>query len=296
MKRILVSAFLFTLIAATVNADGYSVPQRTDSNLIVASYNIKWFGQSKHDLQKLAQVIQYFDVCGILEVKDEGVIRLLVDQLNHLTAKRWGYSYGVRTRRPKGSYYETYAVVWRTDRVVIGNGIISNIWDVDETYRNDPYIVSFYSGRFDFIFMLVHTRWESDEEGSRSEEVKHLAEQVSFLEGFLDERDIILAGDFNYSGNVDVIKEFELASSFSQIDPNLQSTFKNDYTGYNESYDHIFINGMHTIEFNGESGVLDSTALVFGDNSAENMKKSKEELSDHLPVWAIFNTTTPDDD
>jgi len=77
-----------------------TIPQRTSDNIIVASYNIKWLGQSKHDLQKLATVIQHFDVCGILEVKKEAEVAKLANALKALTSKDWGFSYGVRTHRP----------------------------------------------------------------------------------------------------------------------------------------------------------------------------------------------------
>ena len=288
--------YICVFLFRSAYAEEYKVPIRTEGNVIIASYNIKWFGQLKHDLNKLAQVIQCFDICGIVEVKEEKTIGLLVKELEKITDKQWNFAYGIRTRRPKGLYYESYAVVWRTDRVSLGNGIISNIWDNNETYRNDPYLISFYSGKFDFILFLVHTRWESDEEGTRENEIKGLSEKISFMKGFMDERDIILAGDFNYTGKSLVLKKFTEDSLFTQIDPNLKSTFKGDSTGYNESYDHIFISKEYTTEYIDESSILDSTKYIYGDNNTDNMIKSKEEISDHLPVWAIFNTLAFDDD
>lgn len=289
-------AFLFLLLASGAAADGYGVPRRTDDNLIVASYNVKWLGQSEHDLSKLALVIQHFDVCGIIEVKREAAVRALAVELDRLTGRKWGYCYGVRTNRPKGSYREAYAVLWRTDRASLGNGIVSNVWDPDEIFRNDPYAVSFFSGNFDFTLLLAHTRWEADEEGSREGEIGGLIAQRSFFAGFLEEKDIIVAGDFNYSGTAVAMARFAEAAALSQIDPNLATTFKNDGGGYLSPYDHIFISMECAAEFTGESGVLDSTLLVYGDRSAESMKRSKSELSDHLPVWAVFSTVMEDDD
>ena len=289
-------ACLLCVLLAAVHTEDYRVPQRNENNVIVASYNIKWLGQTPHDLSKLAQVIQNFDICGIIEVKDEDTIGLLVDQLNATTQKQWDYAFGMRTKRTKGVYYEAFAVVWRTDRVSLGGGIISNVADPNGVYRNDPYLASFHCGNFDFILLLVHTRWDSDEEGTRESEVAELANQLTFLRVYLKERDIIVAGDFNYSGSAEPIMRFLNAAGYAQIDPNIPTTFKGDYSGYNESYDHIFIASAHTKEFMNESGVLDSTAFVFGDAGRQNMKSSKEQLSDHLPVWAVFTTSFPDDD
>lgn len=96
-----------------------------------------------HKLDKLAEVIENFDVCGILEVKKESEVAELAEALHTRTNHDWGYVYGIRTHRPHGTYHEAYAAVWRRDRVQLGNGVISNIWDLEDAFRNDPFIVSF---------------------------------------------------------------------------------------------------------------------------------------------------------
>ena len=299
-KEMIVIAIILTGIAICTGnsaAQDYAIPQRTDSNIIVASYNIKWFGNDPHDLDKLAMVIENFDVCGIEEVKKESEVKRLAQALNQRTGYDWGYVYGVRTHRPHGSYYEAYAAVWRRDRVQLGNGLISNVWDSQESYRNDPYVVSFIRHNFDFALVLIHTRWSNDVDGTRSREVQEIGKFVNWIRRFLNERDIILAGDFNYSGGSQVMTDMAQATGFTQIDPNAKSTFKQDYSGYSSSYDHIYISSSDTSEFiNGQCALLDATVLVYGDRSSAHMEDSKAELSDHLPVWAAFNVTQGDDD
>jgi endonuclease/exonuclease/phosphatase family metal-dependent hydrolase len=305
--RTLIISFLlvfFVFTSVTLSEDGYGVPQRDSNNIIVASYNIKWFGQTQHDYDKLAVVIEKFDVCGILEVKKESDLSKLVDALERKTGKDWGYVFGVRTHRPdsrkttsSNKYYEAYAAVWRKDRVQLGDGIISNVWDIEEVYRNDPFLVSFKRGNFDFILFLVHTRWSDDVDGNRENEVSMLAEHIDWMRSFLQERDIILAGDFNYDGQDEAMQKMANAGGLKQIDLNAKSTFKNDCTGYSSSYDHIYISDSDTGEFiQDQCAVLDSTKLVYGDNSTANMQSSISELSDHLPVWAAFDVTEEDDD
>jgi endonuclease/exonuclease/phosphatase family metal-dependent hydrolase len=295
---------LLLLLSSLTFAEGYAVPSRDPNNIVVASYNIKWFGQTPHDFNKLAEVIKNFDVCGIVEVKNESALAELVDALEQKTNQKWGYVFGIRTHRPdarkasiQNRYYEAYAVVWNKDRVQLGDGVISNIWDIEEAYRNDPFIVSFKSKNFDFILFLVHTRWGDDIDGQRQREVAMLPEHINWLRSFLKEKDFILAGDFNYDGKEKVMKDMAKAAGLKQIDPDANSTFKNDCTAYLSSYDHIYIAEPNTMEFiPGQCAVLDATKLVYGDNSQANMELSKSELSDHLPVWAIFDITKPDDD
>jgi len=119
---LLITIYIITIAttATIVRAQGYWIPERTEDNVVVASYNIQWLGQSEHNLNKLAKVIERFDVCGILEVKKESEVLELVDALKQETNKDWGYVYGIRTYRPsvrkptiKKRYYEAYAAVWR---------------------------------------------------------------------------------------------------------------------------------------------------------------------------------------
>lgn len=297
MKNIIILMTMFFSLWADCTAQDYRVPVRTPDNLIVASYNIKWFGNWTQDYKKLAKVIQNFDVCGIVEIKNEKDIPKLVKELDDLTGKTWGYIYGVRTHRPHGTYYEAYAAVYRKDRVEPGDGLVSNVWDLEENYRNDPYIVSFRKNNFDFMMLLIHTRWGVDSEGSRSKEVTSLVNQVNFINSITTERDILIAGDFNYSGTNEYMKKMASELNFKQVDPNAKSTFKGDFSGYNSSYDHIYLSPVNTVEFlQNESAVLDATLLIYGDDSASNMELSQTELSDHLPVWAVFDVSKADDD
>ncbi|MDP5099327.1 MAG: endonuclease/exonuclease/phosphatase family protein [Crocinitomicaceae bacterium] len=274
-----------------------SVPERTDDNLIVASYNIKWLGQTKHDFKKLAKVISNFDVCGIVEVRKEIAVIELVREIEKLTNKDWGYTFGFRTTNPSGSYYEAYAVVYRRDRVQLGDGLISNVWDKNEAYRNDPYVVSFKSGNFDFALFLLHTRWSDDDDGNRKNEVAELKSQLDFFYSVSKEKDVLLMGDFNYSGNDTPMKEMAAASKLKQCDQNPLTTFKNDYSAYASAYDHLYISTSNTKEYmEGSANAFDVTNYIYGNNSAASMKKSKSELSDHLPIFGVYKTNGKDDD
>lgn len=290
--------FVASLLAITSSVSGQvtTVPQRTEDNLIVAAYNIQWFGQKPHDNRKLAQVISHFDVCGIIELKGEEELLHLVRELEELTETEWGYGFGVRTHRPSGSYHEAYGAVWRRDRVEVGDGVIGGIWDLEEAYRNDPYVISFKRRNFDFILGLLHTRWSDDAEGSRENEVAMIAEHIKWMKGFISERDLVLAGDFNYPLKAAPMKALVEKTELKALDKNPKSTFKTNGKGYASSYDHIFTGPGTTEYVDGSCNTLDVTTLVYGSRSKENMLAAREELSDHLPIFAVFDVTGPDDD
>jgi endonuclease/exonuclease/phosphatase family metal-dependent hydrolase len=146
-------------------------------------------------------------------------------------------------------------------------------------------------------FLGKSTRWSVDEDGTRAGEVEKIGEFVNWIRSFLKEKDIILSGDFNYSGGSQVMNDMAQATGLNQIDPNAKSTFKQDFSGYASSYDHIYISSSDTSEYiDGKCSLLDATVLVYGDRSIGNMENSKRELSDHLPVWAAFDVTNVDDD
>ena len=232
-------------------------------------------------------------------VKDEDEVAKLVQVLNSTSRpeEKWGYAFGVRAHRPHGSYHEAYAVVWRKDRVELGNGVVGGVWDAEEAFRNDPYLVSFKRNNFDFTMMLVHTRWSNDADGTRANEVAMVAEQIVWLQGFLSERDYIVMGDFNYSATAKAMQDMATTAELVRVDPNDKSTFKSNFSAYASPYDHIFLTEGVMNEYIAHSAqVLDTTKLLYGANSIANMKLSNKELSDHLPVFAVFKTSGADDD
>lgn len=268
-----------------------SVPSRTENNLIVAAYNIQFLGDRTHDLDKLAEVIQHFDICGLIEVRKEAVIPRIVRSLEAKTHKAWGYVHGVRTHRPGGTYHEAYGFVWLRERVQLGDGLVSNIWDKTEKFRNDPFVASFKRDKFDFIMALIHTRWSDDIEGTRVDEIKSVAQQVNWMKTFIDEDDLLVAGDFNYSGAAPEMTEMAQEANLVQLDNNAKSTFKTNGSDFKSPYDHIYVGaqGKDTQgRLVGKCTTLDICHLVYGDNDPENMKRARTELSDHLPVFATF--------
>lgn len=290
---------IFFLGAMSINSlaqfdrsSGYfDPPERTDTTLIIGSYNIQFFGERKHDLGKLAKVIAQFDLCGIQEVKNPKAIKFLVDSLEALTKEDWGYNYGFPTYRPGGKYRETSAFVYRTKKVIIGDGTLGNVWDKEEIYRNDPFMCSFKSGNFDFTIFQIHTRWSNDDYGSREGEVVGICRHILDYKANNWQDDIIVMGDFNYSGKDSVLLSFAEELKYSQADNNPNTTYNRDNTGYSSPYDHFYFDFKITEEYLLNSCyAFNVTQFIYGNMMPESMALSKSELSDHLPIYAVFLT------
>ena len=92
-----------------------------------------------------------------------------------------------------------HAFIWRDSKVRIASGHVGNIEDFGDIFRHEPYIASFRSGNFDFCFLLIHTRWTTATE--RAAEVEQIAREFAYCQALTAEKDLILAGDFNYSAS-----------------------------------------------------------------------------------------------
>ena len=282
LARLIAAMLVFSVLHEPAQSQVREVPSRSASNLIVAAYNIQWLGEKSHNLADLAKVIQHFDICGVVEIKNERALAQLADELEALTGTDWGHAFGMRTHRPAGRYHEAYGVLWRRDRAHLGDGIVSGVWDRYEDFRNDPYIVSFVSGTIDFSMVLLHTRWSNDEEGTRAGEVKAIAEHVNHMRGFLAEDDILVAGDFNYAASAGPMKPLTDAAGLIQLNVNDDTTFKTDGTGFSSSYDHMFGTESFAVLVEEPARALDVSTLIYGDRNPENMKRARRELSQYL--------------
>ena len=145
--------------------------------------------------------------------------------------------------------------------------------------------------------LLVHTRWDSGSTVNRAKEVKMIVDQVNWMQGFLDERDFLVAGDFNYKGTHDHMKPLAEESGLVQLDDDPKSTYRTDGTGFSSSYDHIYVLEDETSEYvSGSSNTLHTAKVAYGNDDPDTMKKARSNLSDHLPVFAVFKVDGEDDD
>ena len=190
----------------------------TKGDLVIGSWNIKWFGSStidKHDYPAMADIVQEMDVMAIQELKGDH----FKDRLDSLSAElgRRGYHYTYvyseetgyvnNPGENKNNYVERYAYFWDSDRVEILNPdnpyyYISEPIINNSTFRAVPIVSDFKvksEEGFDFKMVTIHTVYKEEIEEVRGAEILFLHnwmnEQVFDLN--VKEKDIFIIGDFN---------------------------------------------------------------------------------------------------
>ncbi len=278
------------------------IPKKTKTNFRLLTWNIRNFHGRKETKAMLfiAKIIKIFDVIAIQEVKDDlgGIEKLQI-----LLGKKYKFLFS----DPAGNG-ERLVFCYNSKKIQFtglaaeivmapgqGNGTVPPVLEFART----PYMASFRTNRCNFILVTVHIYYGS---GSK---VKHRLTEIKNIANFLEKRsgdtdsldsDYIACGDFNIERIRAKIRKkkkkdpldglFAALQSKGLIIPkviqdspsNLSQTRHFDQIAYSEYDD-------STISF-VDGGVIDFVGAVYrGD------KKLRYKLTDHLPMWAIFETT-----
>jgi endonuclease/exonuclease/phosphatase family metal-dependent hydrolase len=267
-----------------------TAPTNATGRVRVATWNLRKFsdrnspGEHPPDLVAIAQVIREseFDVLAIQEVQlasGGAAAQKLRRQLND--------PWQVEITPPTGDKLkERYAFLYRSDRVEMTSQ--PTILDGPETPQFDrrPGVASFRSGNFDFTLVTAHLWYgEKANNAKRRQEAAALARFAKDLAARGPERDVIVLGDFNEmraNGNLHLFEE-QGWLRINRAPTNLGST---------ETFDNILFDPKFTREYADSAGVVNFDETKF----ANDDKRAANDVSDHRPVWADFNTALPDDD
>lgn len=290
-------------------------PKKLDQNLLIASWNIRAFGnltrkwdsdendspkRDLHSILCIAEIIKRFDVIAVQEVKDN--IRALRDTLKIL-GHNWSL---ILTDVNKGKVGngERMAYLFDTRRVqmsgLAGELVVPEEWEDDindaalaKQFVRSPYAVSFQSGKHTFILVTLHILY-GDSPKSRIRELKGIAKWLSSWANDMNayHHDLIALGDFNIDERGDLLDKTFLSEGL-YVPPQLRkkevtrSIF--DQTKY---YDQIAWfdgppNGPKlSMEF------LNGGNYDFVPKALQNRGLTKNSLSwlisDHYPLWAEF--------
>lgn len=200
----------------------------------------------------------------------------------------------------KNSMVEMYGLLWRSDRVSLGNKSISeaiNLVTQDKTgttlsfNERVPGHIEFFSP-FDkskkyFDLFCIHNLF-GDEKGvgatdrirsNRAEGINNIAK----LGLFDPKKSQVVAGDFNLDMNNAL--EVPLYKPFSD---HMKQRIKNTKTSYTDkgsvsAYDHIFTSELG--DFDKDDGAIDIAVKYFGGSYEAAFK-----ISDHMPVVAVLKS------
>jgi len=265
------------------------VPLRCiDENILIATWNIKKFGEKKEDraIRYMADIIERFDIIAIQEVMYnlDGLKRLrdyLPGNYKFLVSEKTGNN-------------ERFAFLYDS-RTIENTGFVSNLTypvsgDTHEGYQlhRIPYAASFRAGRFDFIIVSVHIYFGSNSLGEkhRQVEINNIVDYIHKMSGAEGsrafDRDIFLVGDFNIEKYADKFfealtsKKFTMPEDMNQLKTNLKQT---------ATYDKIAWVPRKSFKFRGNVGVVNFAEKIYKEKSLEQLNNI---MSDHLPLWAEF--------
>jgi endonuclease/exonuclease/phosphatase family metal-dependent hydrolase len=295
--------------------DASGLPSKTvDSNLIVATWNLRTFGGVYEDwgenqnspkrnlrgLACIAEIVRRFDVVAIQEVKDNTTaIRMLVEDF---LGPDWGLIMSDVSAGDKGNY-ERLAAVYDKRRVqpsgLAGEIVLppSEHGDPVEQFDRTPYIVGFQAARERFSLLTAHIRY-GDIPADRTGEIKALAaytaEQLHRgATADSEERNLIVLGDFNIderSGN----PLFDAFTETGLVVPAALRNVKSTTGTEAKYYDQIaWFMGDLDLVATGHAGGVDFAGAVFQELTTSQMTYR---VSDHLPLWVEFVTDRSTDD
>ncbi len=286
---------------------GRSIPAKAKNKLLVATWNIANLGEQKRrdkDHALLAEIISWFDVIALQEVKDD------------LSGLR-----GIQKHLPK-SYCTTFSDKGgNNERMVylFDSKKVSQLEKVAEIavppkdvkyiklpgvkakftgFDRNPYLVAFSAGGFEFVLVNVHLFFGEDTKKDR----ERRALEAYAVSRWADLRcksknayvnDIIVLGDFNIP-KVEPGDKIYSALRKRGLQRPPHSTQIASSISTDAEYDQImFLPNKTNKEFTGKIGVFDFDGAIFKTLWDKKTKKQfnaylRYYLSDHRPLWAEF--------
>ncbi|MDP8977505.1 MAG: endonuclease/exonuclease/phosphatase family protein [Actinomycetota bacterium] len=294
--------------------------KRLDRNLLIATWNIRAFGDlterwqagpddsPKRDLHALAcitEIVSRFDVVALQEVR--GNIKALRHMLRHL-GPHWGLLLTDVTAGRAGND-ERMAFVFDTRRVkpsgLACELVIPPEWHgkidtgaLARQFARTPYAASFLAGDQTFILVTLHVVY-GKQATDRVGELRWIAEwMASWARREADwGHNLIALGDFNIDRSGDPNYEAFTATGLQppgQLDQVPRTIFDRD--GGGAFYDQIaWFRGeggvpMLSLDYTGNAGGFDFTRARLGQLEGLTLGEVSWRISDHLPLWAEFAT------
>ncbi len=256
-------------------------PSRPWDAVLVASFNIQVFGETKvakpQVVEVLARIVRQFDIVAIQEVrsKSDSVIPSFVRAVN-ADGSRYHWVIGPREGRTVSK--EQYCFLYDTNRIEIDAGSIGVVPDPAGKLHRPPMHARFRTRvipeAMAFTFWLVDIHTDPDEVPQEIDALADVFQAMRTLRA--DEDDVILLGDLN-AGPPQFARLGRMPGAAWAVAGVTTNTHRT------KTYDNLIFDRFATAEYLGRWGVLDMQS-TFGlplDRALE--------VSDHNPVWAAFH-------
>jgi len=304
---------------AALTARMVDVPPKAAGNLMIATWNIRAFGdltmkwssvagdsprRDLHAAVLIAEVLSRFDVIAVQEVKAN--LRALRHVLKRM-GPRWGFVMTDVTRGGPGND-ERLAFIFDTDRVklsglacelVVPEDLKDPLSDPANAFQRQfvrtPYAVSFQANGKTFVLVTLHVNY-GDKPGDRVGELKAIAKWLRNWAEQMDDygQNLICMGDFNIDRRDDPLWQAFTSTgltpapgletvprtlSSSLAKPDLKSFF--DQIAWFQT-----VKGKPylTIEFRKAGGINFQGAVL----TALDRTQLSWRISDHYPLWVEF--------
>jgi len=274
----------------------------------IATWNIQQLGQTKAGINesknektkartehhkandtigKIAEIIKQgkFDVVALQEIQDKA--RKTLPKLLETLGADWKYIDSERTGREKK---EQYAIFFNPIKLTPKDTIhlyddMEDSWD---NFSRDPGYASFSYRDFEFLIITCHL----DPQQHAAYEAERLDDVYEAVKCQTGNSNIFVLGDFNLEeGPADIAFQDDGLldeEKYPKMKAALDSTYDTTVAGENDktTYDNILYDS-------GQFELKERGVYRFDDELGEGYNK---DISDHYPVWAIFEIRDIDED
>jgi endonuclease/exonuclease/phosphatase family metal-dependent hydrolase len=258
-----------------------SGPGKPTDSVMIASFNIQVFGESKlakpQVVDVLTKVVRQFDIVAVQEVraKSDSVVPTFVSKIN-ADGSRYQFVIGPRLGRTVSK--EQYTFIYDSNRIELDPSSVGTLPNPGDKFHRPPLRARFRvrtnPPEAGFSFWLVDIHTDPDEV---PQEVDALADAFVSMRSFRpDEDDVIVLGDLNAGP-----PQFGRIKQIPGIGWAVSGVTTN--TRRSKTYDNLIFDRTVTTEYTGRWGVLD-----LQDTFHIPLDKALE-VSDHNPVWAAFS-------
>ncbi len=292
------------------------VPAKSDSNLLVATWNLRAFGgltrkwragerdSPKRDWRAvalIAEVLSRFDVIAVQEVRRETTaLRFLLDRLG----PQWRFICSDVTEGAKGNA-ERLTFIFDTSRVqpsgLVGEIVLPPVLDQPaQQFARTPYAASFVRNTVEFILVTVHVIW-GDTSASRVPELQRFAEWMRDWADRANEwnGNLLALGDFNIDRLDDPLFEAFVSTGLwppTELSQVPRTIFDNDREHH--FYDQVawFTDVTPTsvrhlltgLTYRSKAGHFDFLPHTFPELDRDSVSWR---ISDHYPLWVEFHVS-----
>ena len=253
---------------------------RTGSTVKIASFNLEVFGKTKmaksHVMQRLALIVQQFDIVAVQEVQagNPDLLPRFIEEINQS-----GRHYDYVASEPVGkNKTEHLAIIFDRASVEVDRSQLYAVNEPDDLLAVEPFVAWFRVRGPDekqaFTFSLVNLHVSP---GAVRQELDLLDDVMrEVLNDGRNEDDVVVAGDFGLTP-LRIEQAVHVEGTKWAILQKMLPSWQNLLT------DNIAFFGASTVESTGKAGVFDFLRQ-FNLTTAE-----ANEVSSHLPVWAEFS-------